>query len=69
MYEDNGAMAPEIILERLRYMAMRAGEAFGFVFDEPRDFAAIEHDAAPAMVWGGLMLVGGTDVDGADGGA
>ena len=64
MFDEICALTPENILERLRVLALRAGEAFGYMFDnEPRDIAAIEHDAAPAMIWGGLMLVAGTDVD------
>ena len=65
MFDEICALSPENILERLRILALRAGEAFGYVFDdEPRDIAAIEHDAAPAVIWGvGPMLVAGTDVD------
>jgi hypothetical protein len=64
MFDEICALSPENILERLRILALRAGEAFGYVFDdEPRDIAAIEHDAAPAMIWGGPILVAGTDVD------
>jgi hypothetical protein len=65
MFDEICALSPENILERLRILALRAGEAFGYGFDdEPRDIAAIEHDAAPAIIWGvGPMLVAGTDVD------
>jgi len=65
MFDEICALSPENILERLRILALRAGEAFGYGFDdEPRDIAAIEHDAAPAVIWGvGPMLVAGTDVD------
>lgn len=58
MFDEPSALTPDIMLERLRYLAKRAGEAFGYAFDdEPRDIAAIEHDAAPDMIWGGAMLV------------
>ena len=51
MLEDCG-VPTEILLERLTWLAQRAGEAFGHGFDWPRDIAAIRQIASREAILG-----------------